>query len=100
MNDRFPSSSGSFQRPLLHPLGGSNLATLLSALWKYAPFDRYSLPVRLMAISAVLLRFPFYRAERIFHGRRIQDLELPDDPVFVIGQWRSGTTHLLSLIHI
>lgn len=98
MNDRSFSESGSFQRPLLHPLGGSNLTTLLDALRKYAPFDRSSFPVRLLAVSAVLLRFPFYRAERIFHERRIQNLDLSADPVFVVGHWRSGTTHLHNLL--
>ena len=98
MSDRALSTSGSFRRPLLHPLGGSNLATLLGVLREYAPFDRASLAVRLMAIAAVLLRFPFYRAERIFHGRRIRDLELVADPIFVIGHWRSGTTYLHNLL--
>ncbi len=79
-------------------MGGSNLATLFSVLREYAPFDRASLAMRLIAIAAVLVRFPFYRVERILHRRRIRDLELIGDPIFIVGHWRSGTTHLHNLL--
>ena len=31
-------------------------------------------------------------------GRKIQRTELPDDPIFVIGHWRTGTTLLHELL--
>ena len=36
--------------------------------------------------------------ERVRQGGRISAVELEDDPVFIIGHWRSGTTHLHNLL--
>ncbi|NIA16213.1 MAG: hypothetical protein GWP08_19290, partial [Nitrospiraceae bacterium] len=36
--------------------------------------------------------------ERVRHGGRVAAAELKDDPVFIIGHWRSGTTHLHNLL--
>ncbi|MBS1962942.1 MAG: sulfotransferase [Bdellovibrionales bacterium] len=37
---------------------------------------------------------PFRIAERIFLGRKIRNAKLSRDPVFILGYYRSGTTHL------
>lgn len=34
----------------------------------------------------------------IFYGRAAREIDLPDDPVFVIGHWRTGTTMLHELL--
>jgi hypothetical protein len=36
--------------------------------------------------------------QRMLFGRRIDQVVLPDDPIFVIGHWRSGTTMLHELL--
>ena len=51
----------------------------------------------LITTASVLARIPFYQFERLIHARAINDLELPSDPIFIIGHWRSGTTHLHNL---
>ena len=84
--------------PLLHPLGGSNLSTFISAWRGNRPFDRRSLRTRLFSLFAVLARLPFYKVEQLLHGRAIASTEIKEDPVFIIGHWRSGTTHLHNLL--
>jgi len=36
--------------------------------------------------------------QSLIWGRSLRELELPDDPVIVIGHWRSGTTYLHQLL--
>jgi hypothetical protein len=36
--------------------------------------------------------------QNFFHGPRLQRLELPPDPIFIIGHWRTGTTLLHELL--
>ena len=52
----------------------------------------------LIATASVLARFPFYQFEQLIHSRAINEVELPSDPIFIIGHWRSGTTYLHNLI--
>ena len=87
-----------YHTPLIHPLGGSDLRTLLRVMGRYRPFSGSSRRVRLTALAAVLLRLPFYSWERARHGRAIQETALDRGPVFIIGHWRSGTTHLHNIL--
>jgi hypothetical protein len=45
-----------------------------------------------------LLSWPFQRYEDVRLRSRLNGLELHDEPVFIIGHWRSGTTYLHSLM--
>jgi hypothetical protein len=36
--------------------------------------------------------------QRLFYGRRIEQCELAEDPIFIIGHWRTGTTWLHELM--
>lgn len=38
--------------------------------------------------------------ERFFDGKEIAEVELNQSPVFVLGHWRSGTTHLHNLLSL
>lgn len=54
---------------------------------------------RLLAISLVnLLNMPFRTYERYVINPRIRKSVLNEDPVFIIGHWRSGTTHLHNIL--
>lgn len=39
-----------------------------------------------------------HRVQRVLYGRRIREAEIEHPPVFIIGHWRSGTTHLHELL--
>ena len=51
-----------------------------------------------MAVGAALARFPFYSCERLYvaHKRRRHPPSKP--PIFILGHWRSGTTHLYNIM--
>lgn len=54
---------------------------------------------RTAAITAAgLVGLPFQAWESVRHGARRSAVELDKPPVFIIGHWRSGTTHLHNLM--
>lgn len=84
--------------PILHPLAGTNVSTLKALLSKYGPFNVRSRKQRAVAIAAVMGRFAAYHYENFRWGERIKRSTPQEPPVFVIGHWRSGTTHLHNLL--
>lgn len=82
---------------LTHPLGSSRFSSLVSLIRRYGCEPRY-LP-NLAAIGCQsLLRQPFMCYEQWRYGEEIASQELPKSPVFIIGHWRSGTTHLQNIL--
>lgn len=78
----------------MHPLSGANLATLRAVFRAGGPVAPEH---RAMARSAWLSAFcrqPFSLAERLWSAMRIPSLEELPPPLFILGHWRSGTTHL------
>lgn len=49
-------------------------------------------------LAGGLLGSPLRMWEQLQHRRRLEDFELNEPPVFIIGHWRSGTTHLHNLM--
>ena len=79
-----PGALGSFRR--------------LLQVCRLGAIDRVYVP-RLLAISMTsLLSAPLRVCERIAYGRRVRRTSIVPSPVFVLGHWRSGTTHLQNLI--
>lgn len=82
---------------LLHPLSSSRLGPLLRLISAYGCSPRF-LP-RLGVVALIcLLRQPVIWLESARFGRRIRKQSIEPDPVFIIGHWRSGTTHLQNLM--
>jgi len=83
---------------LFHPLCGSNLSTLLRLFLTNGGIDRPNLAPATLALTVTLARLPFSTLERIlmtgFYERRVQ----VKAPIFIVGYWRSGTTHLHNLL--
>ncbi len=84
--------------PLLHPLDGANFTTLCGHYFSNLPYERRSLIQRLFTFATLLARFPFYQFERLWWRRAIEQKIIAEDPIFIIGHWRSGTTHLHNLL--
>ncbi len=79
-----PGALGSFRRIL--------------ALCASSRIDLTYVP-RLVAISATsLLSSPLRVLEHLVHHRAIRQTPIAPSPIFIIGHWRSGTTHLQNLI--
>jgi omega-hydroxy-beta-dihydromenaquinone-9 sulfotransferase len=83
---------------LFHPLCGSNLSTLLRLFLTNGGIDRPNLAPATIALAVTLARLPFSSLERIlmegFYERRTE----VKAPIFIVGYWRSGTTHLHNLL--
>ncbi len=77
---------------MAHPLSGANPATLSAVL------QRAGLPSKALSGLGIGLsvmgRWPISTAERVIMEDRLpKTTDLPP-PVFILGHWRSGTTHL------
>lgn len=59
---------------------------------------RERVPQALLISLSSLLLSPFALAESAIFGRRIRRHSLAQDPVFIIGHWRSGTTYLQNIL--
>ena len=83
---------------LFHPLMGANLGTLMRVLKANGGVPPSRWPHAALAILAALGRWPFtaYESRRLAAWRREQGPT--PAPVFIVGHWRSGTTHLYSLL--
>ncbi|MEM6972561.1 MAG: sulfotransferase [Pseudomonadota bacterium] len=79
---------------MAHPLSGANFGTLLRVVQDGGGADQ---TLKIMGIlGAVLARAPFSLAERLWVKLPAPDVDGP--PLFVLGHWRSGTTHLYNLL--
>lgn len=76
---------------------GANPGTLRKAVAASGGVPGRHLPHLALAWAAALLRFPFSALERR-RARRVRR-EVPlRPPLFIVGHWRSGTTHLYNLL--
>lgn len=67
-------------------------------VWRSGGIDRAYLP-RLLAVSlTTLLTSPLRLYERVRYGRILQRTAIHPSPVFILGHWRTGTTHLHNLL--
>lgn len=77
---------------------GADLATLMRLLANNGGVARSALPVAAALLGSALARAPMSLAERVY--TEVQRRRLPESPapVFILGHWRSGTTHLFNLM--
>jgi hypothetical protein len=83
-NFRYQLTFITFTRP-------SNILRLAPLVREIDP--QYAPRALLVGASSVAGQ-PLRLLEAIWHGRRISRTRIEDPPVFIIGHWRSGTTHL------
>lgn len=81
---------------MAHPLCGANVGTIAAVVRRAGPPSK-PLSGAMIALS-VLARWPFSTAERIFIERRLPARADMAPPVFILGHWRSGTTHLYNIM--
>lgn len=63
--------------------------------WKVSPeyFHRFAAVTGLSLTSSTLARI-----EEARYGRKIAEMDIKPTPLFIIGHWRSGTTHMHNLL--
>lgn len=81
---------------MAHPLSGANIGTLAAVVAR-AGLPSKPLPAAAIA-GAALGRWPFSVVERLAIEARLPQLDQIDPPVFILGHWRSGTTHLYNVM--
>lgn len=80
------------KRLLMPPAIGYSFRILIDLIRKNKVHFRYY--PRILAILIVnLVHFPFRAYERAIINPRIKKKSIIKDPVFILGHWRSGTTH-------
>jgi len=85
-------------KPAVHPLAGAGLGTLLRLLSQAGPLPRSSWLRVAMALGSAVGRWPFGVLERGLVAAQRRGARLDPPPIFLLGHWRSGTTHLYNLL--
>jgi hypothetical protein len=93
---RLRTSNAGYQLGLI---GFVSLGTLLRMTPYLLRVHPEYIPRLLMVIATSVLSSPIRGWQQLVHGRRIAAVKLPASPIFVIGHWRSGTTHLHNLLY-
>jgi len=84
-------------RLYLPPTVGYNYPHLLHLLRKYG-VDK-GLHGRAFVVSAIsMIGAPFRIYEKFAYDKKAEKVDLKEPPVFILGHWRSGTTHLHNLL--
>ncbi len=82
----------------MHPLSGSNLGTLARVLVENRKLSRKGWVQASLALAATLARWPFTTTERLYVARQMARIKPIPPPIFIVGHWRSGTTHLYNIM--
>lgn len=81
---------------MAHPLSGADLRTLRAVFRDGGRPDHWGQAAGIWA--AALARAPISALERLWIARRLPALADLPPPVFILGHWRSGTTHLYNIL--
>ncbi|MEM9724390.1 MAG: sulfotransferase [Pseudomonadota bacterium] len=79
-----------------HPLSGADTATLASVFRDAGPLSRKGSALAIRVAAAA--RSPASALEHQWVKRRLPDASEIPPPVFILGHWRSGTTHLYNVM--
>ena len=83
---------------LFHPLCGSNPNTLLKLLKNNGAPSLQRLPQVGFALTISLALYPFSTIERVLTTLTPRQIDSIKHPIFIVGYWRSGTTHLHNVL--
>ncbi len=82
----------------MHPLFGANLRTVIGLALRDGPVAPGHAPMLAGALLSAAARLPFRLSEEAtvaWHRRRMPPMP---PPIFIVGHWRSGTTHLYNIL--
>ena len=82
----------------MHPLLGADVRTLTNLLLRDGPVSPAHLPSLAAAAVSAFGRMPFRLIERAHVAWLRRRTPPMPPPVFIIGHWRSGTTHLYNIL--
>ena len=82
---------------LFPPAVGYSITVIFSLFTNNSLSLKYFLRVFILVLIN-LINFPFRTYERLFINPHFKNKKVTKAPVFIIGHWRSGTTHLHNLL--
>jgi len=86
------------KRPFSHPLYGSSLQNLNKLTSQYGDVSpEYNLQW-MTAIASSIIRSPFTALEKKTTARAFKKMGTMKSPIFIVGHWRTGTTHLGNIL--
>jgi len=83
---------------LVHPLSGADPATLIRVIARNRPIEWRSAPSLAISMASAVGRLPFTAAELAATAWYKRKAPTRQPPIFIVGHWRSGTTHLYNLL--
>ncbi|MDT8367786.1 MAG: sulfotransferase [Longimicrobiales bacterium] len=81
-----------------HPLLGSGTRALLAGVRDGGGVSVSRLPDLTAAVGSSVMRWPARILQKAIVRRRLARLGEPPPPIFLIGHWRSGTTHAYNVL--
>ena len=81
-----------------HPFIFGSFWSWIKLLWQNRSIDRKFIPRALFVTLASLLTSPLRIYESLRFGRTVKKTVVHPSPIFIIGHWRSGTTHLHNIL--
>ena len=81
-----------------HPLLFGSFRSWLTLLWNNRDIDRKFIIRALIVTLSTLLTSPFRLYESVRYGRIVRNTAVHPSPIFIIGHWRTGTTHLHNIL--
>ncbi len=86
-----------FKIPPVSTLIGSTLPNFFRVIAFGKPDIKY-IPKLLLTFLVVLISSPFQLFEYLYFRKKVKGFDFKYPPIFIIGHWRSGTTHLHNLL--
>jgi hypothetical protein len=81
-----------------HPLIFGSSRSWFKLFWDNRSVDRKYIPRAIIVILASLGTSPLRVYESLRYGRAVRNTAIHPSPVFIVGHWRTGTTHLHNLL--
>lgn len=82
----------------IHPYVGGTTANLIANVSRNGGVDKAHVPTFFATLAGTVLTSPLRLLETVLYERKIEQTEIKPSPIFIIGHWRSGTTHLHNVI--
>lgn len=86
-----------FKIPPISPLAGSTLPNFFRVLAMEKVALRF-IPKLALTLLIVLISTPFQIYEYFYYRNKVRKYKFKKPPIFILGHWRSGTTHLHNLL--
>ena len=82
----------------IHPYIGGTTSNLIGNVIKNGGVSAAKIPALLLTLTGTLLTAPLRFAEFVLYGSKVANTKFAEDPIFIVGHWRSGTTHLHNVL--